>query len=77
LAEEILKVGNVGIDGDKPTASQLVSGLVVAAVDGAVAATAILAGHVGGNGNGDSGKSEDDSLSEHLEGLLMGWLWIE
>ena len=70
LAEETLKLGNVGIDGECSFLRQLLGGLCVAAVDLAVLSAAGITaptGHVGGTGDGESGKSEDEDLGEHLE----------
>jgi hypothetical protein len=76
LAEDALELGNV--EGETVT-NELLGRLSVAAVDSAAGTAGVTTGvgvvGVGGGGNGESGeRSEDDSLGEHLEGLLVGWL---
>lgn len=72
LAKQLVKIGNVSDRNDSNGLDLFGSGRV-AAVEFAVGTTVVLAGYVG-NGSGDSGESEDDSLGEHLERLLVGWL---
>lgn len=76
LTEEVLDTADIGTEavmvGDR------LGSLVVAAVSGAVGATAIRALEdieVGGNSRDESDESEeseDDRLDRHLERLLMG-----
>jgi hypothetical protein len=66
LAEEILDPADIGTD--TIMAGDRLGRFVVAAVDGAVAATAILTGHIGGGSNGEGSEREDDSFGEHVEG---------